>query len=41
MISVVVIDDEQKARETIITILGMSKIDIEVVGEADSVERRL
>lgn len=37
MISVVVIDDEQKARETIITILGMSKIDIEVVGEADSV----
>ena len=38
MISVVVIDDEQKARETIITILGMSKIDIEVVGEADSVE---
>jgi two-component system LytT family response regulator len=38
MISVVVIDDEQKARETILTILGMSKIDIEVVGEADSVK---
>jgi two-component system LytT family response regulator len=38
MISIAVIDDEQKARETILTILGMSKIDIEVAGEADSVK---
>jgi two-component system LytT family response regulator len=38
MISVLVIDDEQKARETIITILGMSKIDLQVMGEADSVK---
>jgi two-component system, LytTR family, response regulator len=38
MISIAVIDDEQKARETILTILGMSKIDIEVAGEAESVK---
>ncbi len=38
MISIVVIDDEQKARETIITILGMSKTGVDVVGEAESVE---
>ncbi len=38
MISVVVIDDEPRARETIINILGRSKSDIQVVGEADSVQ---
>jgi two-component system LytT family response regulator len=38
MISVLVIDDEKKARETIITILGLSKLDIQVVGEAESIE---
>ncbi len=38
MLSIAVIDDEQKVRETIITILGMSKIDIRVAGEADSVQ---
>lgn len=38
MISVVVVDDEQKARETIINILGLSNIDINIVGEADGVE---
>jgi len=38
MLSIAVIDDEQKVRETIITILGMSKIDIQMAGEADSVQ---
>jgi two-component system LytT family response regulator len=38
MISIVVVDDEQKARETIITILELSKLDILIAGEADSVE---
>ncbi len=38
MLSIAVIDDEQKVRETIITILGMSKIDLRVAGEADSVQ---
>lgn len=38
MLSIVVIDDEQKARETIITILGMSKTSLQVSGEADSVQ---
>ncbi len=38
MISVIVIDDEKKARETITTILGLSNTDIRIVGEAESVE---
>ncbi len=37
MISVVVIDDEQKARETIINILALSNTNLNVVGEADDV----
>ncbi|MBN3036532.1 MAG: response regulator transcription factor [Bacteroidales bacterium] len=37
MISVAVVDDEQKARETIINILRMGSPDIEVAGEAESV----
>jgi len=38
MISIAVIDDEPKARETIINILGLSAIELTVVGEADSVK---
>jgi len=38
MISIAIIDDEQKARETIINILGLSNFEIEIVGEADSVD---
>ena len=38
MISIAVIDDEPKARETIINILGLSPIELAVVGEADSVK---
>ena len=38
MISVVLVDDEQKARETIINILELSNIDIQISGEADSVD---
>jgi two-component system, LytTR family, response regulator len=37
MLTVAVIDDEQKARETIITILGLSKTELQIIGEADSV----
>jgi two-component system LytT family response regulator len=37
MISIAVIDDEPKARETIINILGLSPVELAVVGEADSV----
>lgn len=37
MISVVVIDDEPKARETIINILQLSPTEISVVGQADDV----
>ncbi|MCD4682131.1 MAG: LytTR family DNA-binding domain-containing protein [Bacteroidales bacterium] len=37
MISVVVIDDEQKARETIINILALSNTNLNVVGEADDI----
>jgi len=37
MISVIVVDDEQKARETIINILGLSNLDFKISGEADSV----
>ncbi len=37
MNSIVVIDDETRARETIIDILSLSKLDIEIVGQADSV----
>ncbi|MCB0806313.1 MAG: response regulator transcription factor [Bacteroidales bacterium] len=38
MISIVVIDDEPRARETIINILALSQDEISVAGEADSVE---
>lgn len=37
MISIAVIDDEAKARETIINILSLSKSDIRIAGEAGSV----
>ena len=37
MFSVVVIDDESKARETIVNILGLSRSSLTIVGEADSV----
>lgn len=37
MISIAVIDDEPKARETIINILGLSPVELVVVGEADDV----
>jgi two-component system, LytTR family, response regulator len=37
MISIVVIDDESKARETIINILNLSSTELNVAGEADSV----
>ena len=38
MISIAVIDDEPKARETIINILGLSPIELSVIGEAGDVE---
>ena len=38
MISIAVIDDEQKARETIINILGLSPIELSIIGEADDVK---
>lgn len=38
MISIVVIDDEQRARETVIKILGLSSLDYTLAGEADSVQ---
>ncbi len=37
MISIAVIDDETRARETIIDILGLSPVELSIVGEADSV----
>ncbi len=37
MLSVVVIDDESKARETIVNILGLSRNSHTITGEADSV----
>ena len=37
MISIAVIDDEPKARETIINILALCNLEIKIVGEADSV----
>ncbi len=37
MISVVIIDDEPRARETIINILALSNEELSLVGEADSV----
>ncbi|MBM3435377.1 MAG: response regulator transcription factor [Bacteroidetes bacterium] len=37
MISIAIIDDESKARETIINILSLSKTDIRIAGEAGSV----
>ncbi|MCD4697753.1 MAG: LytTR family DNA-binding domain-containing protein [Bacteroidales bacterium] len=38
MISIAVIDDESKARETIINILGLSKTDIKIVGQAGDID---
>ena len=38
MVSVVVIDDESKARETIVNVLGLSRNGLSIVGEADSVQ---
>ncbi|MCB2219781.1 MAG: LytTR family DNA-binding domain-containing protein [Bacteroidetes bacterium] len=38
MLSVVIIDDESKAREAIINILGLSRNSMTIAGEADSVE---
>lgn len=38
MLSIVVVDDEPKARETIINILKLGSIEISVVGEADDVK---
>lgn len=38
MVSIVVIDDESKARETLINILGLSSEALKVSGEADSVK---
>ena len=37
MLSIIIIDDEQKARETIKNIIKLSKTDLEILGEADSV----
>jgi len=37
MTSIIVIDDETRARETIIDILSLSNIDLNIVGQADSV----
>lgn len=38
MISIAVIDDEPKARETIINILALGNFETKIVGEADSVQ---
>lgn len=38
MISIAVIDDESKARETIINILALSNENLNIIGEADSVQ---
>lgn len=38
MITIAIIDDEQKARETIINILGLSNFEIEIVGETNNVD---
>jgi len=38
MISIVVIDDEPRARETIINLLNLSPVELTVAGEADSVQ---
>ncbi|MCF8367729.1 MAG: LytTR family DNA-binding domain-containing protein [Bacteroidales bacterium] len=38
MISIAIIDDESKARETIINILGLSQTEIEIKGEADDIK---
>ena len=38
MISIAVIDDEPKARETIINILGLSPIELTIIGEADDIK---
>ncbi len=38
MLSIVVIDDEPKARETIINILGLGTANVSVIGEAGDVE---
>jgi two-component system LytT family response regulator len=38
MISIAVIDDEPKARETIINILGISTIEMSIVGEAGDIQ---
>jgi two-component system LytT family response regulator len=38
MLSILVIDDESKARETILNILALSPIHLKIVGEADSVK---
>ncbi|MBT3383975.1 MAG: response regulator transcription factor [Prolixibacteraceae bacterium] len=38
MISIAIIDDEPKARDTIINILGMSAIELNIVGEASDVK---
>jgi two-component system, LytTR family, response regulator len=37
MLSIIIIDDEPKARETIINILKYSNIDLKIAGEADSI----
>ena len=37
MLSIIIIDDEPKARETIISILKYSSIDLKIAGEADSI----
>ena len=38
MISIVVIDDEPRARETIINLLKISPVQLTLAGEADSVQ---
>lgn len=38
MLQIAVIDDEPKARETLINILALSKIPLKIVGEADTVD---
>jgi len=38
MISIAVIDDEPKARETIINILGISSIEVNIIGEAGDIK---
>jgi two-component system, LytTR family, response regulator len=37
MLSIIIIDDEPKARETIINILKYSSIDLKIAGEADNI----